>query len=255
METIGVIAAMPQERSALLRLIKDSKRISLGTVRCDRFQLPGRDCLLVTSGMGLERATQAAQVLVEATNPNLLISVGVAGAVNPDLEIGTVVVSGNTCLLDKGVPVQFQPLALLSDAACQAVEQALKPHHARLVVGTAVTTHGSQYLQKQPTEMKNPVLEMETNGIARVAAEHGIALLSIRAISDGPQAPIPFALDEMMDEHSNLRMGEIVRMMLRHPRIMPALLRMGRNTRLAAENAALALVAALSQPGSIIIQQ
>jgi adenosylhomocysteine nucleosidase len=252
METIVVIAAMPQERSALLRLIKDSQRTSLGTFRCDRFQIPGRDCLLVTSGMGLKRATQATQVLVEATNPSLLISVGVAGASNPDLEIGTVVVSGNTCLLDKGKPVQFQPLAILSDPAQQAAEQALQARQTRLVFGTAVTTHGSQYLPKQPTEMKNPVLEMETTGIARVAAEHGIPLLSIRAISDGPRAPIPFNLEAMMDEEDTLRIGEIIKTILGYPRMIPQLFRMALNTKIAAQNAAIALIAALSQPGAVI---
>ena len=53
----------------------------------------------------------------------------------------------------------------------------------------------------------HPILEMETAGIAQVAAENGIPLLSIRAISDGPRAPIPFNLGEMMDEDANLRAG------------------------------------------------
>jgi hypothetical protein len=57
----------------------------------------------------------------------------------------------------------------------------------------------------------------------------------------------------MMDEKDNLRNGEIIKTILRHPRMLPQLVRMVRNSRKAADNAALALVAALSQAGPVII--
>jgi hypothetical protein len=94
---------------------------------------------------------------------------------------------------------------------------------------------------------------METAGIAGAAAEREIPLLSLRAISDGPRAPIPFDLEKMLDEQDNLRTGEILKTIFGHPQILPALLRNGRNSRKAADNAALALVAALSQPGPVVI--
>jgi hypothetical protein len=93
---------------------------------------------------------------------------------------------------------------------------------------------------------------METAGIVQVAAQHGIPLLSMRGISDGPRAPIPFDLEMIMDEEYNLRMGEIIKTILRHPRLLPQSLQMGRNTRIAADNAAIALIAAMSQQGFVI---
>jgi hypothetical protein len=89
---------------------------------------------------------------------------------------------------------------------------------------------------------------METAGIARVAAEGGIPLLSLRAVSDGPQAPIPFDLEAVTDEDSNLQVGKLIRMALRQPRIILRSMRLIRNVESAAENAAIALVAALSLP-------
>jgi adenosylhomocysteine nucleosidase len=102
--------------------------------------------------------------------------------------------------------------------------------------------------------MENPILEMETAGIAGAAAKKGVPLLSLRAISDGPAAPIPFNLETMLDEQDNLRSGEIIKTILGHPQMLPQLVRMGRNTRKAADNAVLALVAALSQPGLVITE-
>lgn len=248
METIGIIAAMSQERDAILRLVEKGESSRLGPFRCDRFTLAERDCWLLTSGMGPRRAEQAACALMDATRPQLLVSVGVAGAVNADLEIGDVVAARNVCQLDKGGPGTFQPLALLSEGAWQAAEQALQARRRRLFSGTAVTTSGSQFVVHPPGEMTNPVLEMETASIARVTAEKDLPLLCLRAISDGPRAPIPFDLEVVMDEDYNLRVGEVIKTLLGHPRILPALLRMQRNTRLAAGNAAIALIAALSQP-------
>lgn len=247
METIGIIVAMSLERDAVLRLVEKGECSRLGSFRCDRFGLAGRDCWLLTSGMGPERAAQAACALMEAARPQLLVSVGVAGAVNADLEIGDVVAARNVCQLDKGLLGSFQPLALLSEAAWHAAEQALQPRRAHLFFGTAVTTSGSQFVVHQPEDMTNPVMEMETTGIARVAADRGIPLLSLRAISDGPRAPIPFDLEVMMDKDYNLRVGEIFKTLVGHPRKLPQMLHMGRNTRLAAGNAAMALVTALSQ--------
>jgi adenosylhomocysteine nucleosidase len=248
METIGIIAAMSPERNAVLRLIQRHEHSTVGSFRCDRFRLLDRDCLLFTSGMGLKRASQATRALIESIRPQLLVSVGVAGAVNPDLEIGDVIIARNTCLLGQGLPGPFQPLALLSDAAWQAAEHALQPRWARLLSGTAITTRGSQFVQRQPEQMTNPVLEMETMGIVQVAMEQGIPLLSLRGISDGPRTPIPFDLEAAMDEDYNLRTGVIIKSVLRHPKVMLQLGQMRRNTRKAAESAAIALMAALSQP-------
>jgi adenosylhomocysteine nucleosidase len=254
METIGIIAAMPQESAAVLRLVQGSKRSALGRFRCWRFRLVERDCWLVTSGIGIDRAAEATRALVEASRPQLLASVGTAGAVNSGLEIGDVVNAKNTCLLDMGMqPIQFRPLAMLSNAAREAAVLALQSRRAHLFPGTAVTTRGYQYVKDQPDEMINPVLEMETDGIVRVAAEYGISLLSLRSISDGPAAPIPLDPAEVMDEQYNLRIGGIIKAVLRHPQMVTPFLQMGRYTNLAARNAAIALIAALNQPEPVVV--
>jgi hypothetical protein len=86
---------------------------------------------------------------------------------------------------------------------------------------------------------------METAGIAQVAAENHLPLLSIRAISDGPGAPIPIKLDEMMDKDANLKVGKLLKAVIRHPGILVQSRQLLVNTQRAADNAAEALVAAL----------
>jgi adenosylhomocysteine nucleosidase len=248
METIGMIAAMPQESNALLRLIEERENSMLGPFPCYRFRLMDRDCLVVQSGIGLNHAVHATQALLSVVNPQYLVSFGIAGAVMNDLQIGDVVVARHTCMLEEGIPGQFLKLAPLSEAAWEAAAQALHPRRARLVSGTALTTRGSQVVLPGPNEYANLVLEMETTGIAQVATEHGIPLIALRAISDNPQAPIPLDLEMVYDGEYNLQISQIIKTVLRHPGILLRSTQVGRNIRTAADNVAIALVAALSQP-------
>ena len=251
METIGLIAAMPQESRALLRCVQGWQRSAFGSFRGARFRLVDRDCLLVTSGMGCQRAGAGARALLAAADPQLLVSFGIAGAVEADLRIGDVVVARHACLMEGGLPGQLQPLAALSTGAWEAAAQSLQPVGARLLAGTALTTRGSQLVAELPQELAHPVLEMETVSIAQVAAAAGVPLVSIRSISVGPQAPIPFNLAEIFDENDTLRLGAMLRLVLRRPRLIFQSRPILRNSRIAAAHAARALFAALSQPSPI----
>ena len=254
METVGLVAAIPQERDALLRRVGEWKRIALGPFQGHCFKLLRQTCVLVTSGMGIRRAREATRCLVEMATPQVLVSFGIAGAVEADLEIGVVVVAESVCLLDQGVPGPLLPLTTWPDAAQEAIVQALAKRYAHLYAGTAITTQGSQFVEYRPGEMSHPVLEMETAGIAQVAMEKGIPLLSLRAISDGPCAPLPFNLGEMMDEDANLHVGKMLKFVVCHPRIILQSRQLMRNTSIATDNAASALVAALSQSARVALR-
>jgi nucleoside phosphorylase len=194
----------------------------------------------------------ATRSLLADSCPHLLVSFGIAGSINDNLQIGDVVVSGNSCFVDRGLLGQFQPLACLSEKAWHAASRVLESDGALLVSGTAITTHGSQVNLQGLDKMASPVLEMETWGIAQVAAEKGIPLLSIRSVSDRPQSPIPFDLETILDEKDNIRFGKLIMMVFRRPQLLFKSRQMMQNSRKAANHAARALVAVLSQPSPII---
>ncbi len=245
METIGLIAAMTLESRALQRCLIGWRRAGPGPVH--RLELSGRSLLLATSGMGVRRAGASARRLIEAHGARLLISFGIAGAVEADLEIGDAVAAEACCQLEAGRPGPLLQLAPWPELARQAMQQALAGAGRRLFTGTAITT-GGPHLEYQPGQMAHPILEMETAGIARAAAQHGVPVLSLRTISDGPRAPIPVDLGQVMDADANLRVGKLLEMMIRHPGLLFRAGSMLRNNRSAADSAALALAAALSLP-------
>jgi adenosylhomocysteine nucleosidase len=247
MRKIGLVAAMAQESKALLHQLTTWDRISLSHFQASRFELSGQQCVLITSGMGMQRAAAATRELMNDFSPHLLISFGIAGAVDAELQVGDVVLAESVCQFDRGVVSPLIPLSHWMDAAYKAISHIVSEQGHRVYTGTAVTTNGSQATQVQLGDLLHPILEMETAGIAREAVEKGIPLLSLRAISDGPSAPLPFVLGEVMDEHANLRTGGLLRLILRHPGIIFQSLRMRRNSRIAEESAASSLLAAISR--------
>jgi adenosylhomocysteine nucleosidase len=243
---IGLIAAMPSESDALLRLVGPWQRVALESLRGYSLKISGQECVLVTSGMGIRRAHEATRRLVNLISPRLIISFGIAGAVEAVLEIGDVVLSNAFIELNQGVIGPAMPLAAWPTGAQEAAEKVLATRRAHLFTGTAITTVGSQVSADRLGGIAHPVLEMETAGIAGVTLDRGIPLLSLRAISDGPRAPIPIDLGEVMDENANLIPGKLLKAIFRNPRILVQSRRMLRNSRLAADHAAIALLAALS---------
>jgi adenosylhomocysteine nucleosidase len=243
---IGLIAAMPQESEALLRRISGWKRTAPETLRGCAFEWGGQACLLVTSGMGERRAAAAARALIAQHAPRALISFGIGGAVEADLQVGDVVAAEAVCRLEQGAAGALLPLAAWPAAAREAAVRAAAERGARLFCGTAVTTGGCQVAAGRLGQMLHPVLEMETAGIAQAAAEKGIPLFALRAISDGPCAPLPFDLGEMMDADANLQTGRMLKAILRRPAVLFQAGRLVKNSRTAAVNAAAALLAALT---------
>ena len=197
--------------------------------------------------MGVTRAYAATRNLVENISPQLLISFGIAGTVETDLEIGDVVLSEACCRLNNEIFGAIISLELWLEAAREAVAKILSSRGRRQYIGTAVTTGGVQIDQSQLGGMQHPVLEMETAGIAAVAAVFSIPLLSIRAISDGPRAPIPFDLGKVVDENYNLKTSKLIKEIIHHPKIILHSRRMIQNSRIAADNAALTLIASLAE--------
>ena len=244
---IGIIAAMPLECEAILRCIQHFKRIRLGPFQAYCFPLSTQEIWLVRSGIGMKQAGQAAQTLLDTLHPKALISFGIAGAIHQDLKIGDVVHPKAAWFLEDIQLAQKFELALVSEAAWNAAAQVLSLKGAKLVQGIAITTRGSQIVPESLKAEDFPILEMETYGIAQVAARKEIPVIAWRGISDNPLEPIPFDLNEFVKDDSHLRVGKLIRMLITHPRVVLKSFRLQQNSIQAARQAAISLVAALSQ--------
>ena len=87
----------------------------------------------------------------------------------------------------------------------------------------------------------SPVVEMESAAIARIAHENRIPLLAIRSVSDPADEELRFSLDEFCDARLRIRPHKVLLTILRKPRIIPQLVRLAGNSRIASQNLTAAL--------------
>jgi adenosylhomocysteine nucleosidase len=240
---IGLIAAMPEETGALLRRVTAPERGKLCGFKACHFAIGTREVFLVESGMGPERAAAAARALIEATAPELVINFGFAGAVTAGLAVGDIVVAERILSWGNGSFQEQQGLdAGLAGRSIKIVEAEFRGKDFRLFPGTFITAAGiigkREVAGLLPPGVAYPVLEMETAAVAQAAAEGNVPLIAIRAISDDAGEELGFSIDELTDREMNVSLGKVLVTVAKRPAIVPQLLRLARNSRLAGESLA-----------------
>jgi adenosylhomocysteine nucleosidase len=133
---------------------------------------------------------------------SLVISAGLAGALDPNLKCGDVIEDDTRTRIHT------------ADRVVATVEQ--KAELFRTTGAAAV--------------------DMETGGIARVAKESGVRFVAIRAISDSALDAIDPAILGLVDAMGKPRLRNIAAVLLRRPRLIPELLRLRSASKLALRN-------------------
>jgi adenosylhomocysteine nucleosidase len=236
---------MPEEFRAVADCLGEATAAQLGVCRAGRFTSAGHEFLLVESGVGIDNAAGAAEMLIRDGHVDLLISTGFCGGVAPELQAGDVVVAEHIVIATEG---GFGEIPVLFSSIGQTFVEHQTAGGKRVIGGTFVTTaaitskrHLAGIL---PGHYTSPVVEMESGAIAIIAAEHTIPLLAIRAVSDTAAEELGFSLDEFCDpEMRRIRLYNVLRTVLRKPRIIPQLVRLAFSSRTAAQS----LTAALSR--------
>lgn len=187
-----ILTAMPEEAHLLgsgLRSMED------GPVQRFEGSVGGAAVRLVVSGIGKVAATLALQHAVDASRPDWMLVVGVAGAAEEGVARGTVVVPERAVQWDldarpfvdaPGVTPGMDSDSLLPDLALLAAARKV----AGSSLGGAVVT-GDQVVasagQRQELRRRFPdasCIDMETAAAAFTASVNGVPWAAIRMISD-----------------------------------------------------------------------
>lgn len=242
-ESIGIVMAMQEEIRPVLRRLGRHRKEQAGRFPLYLFQRDGRQLFLIESGMGTKRASAATEELIARAQPRMIITAGLGGAIRPGLNVGEVVLAGHVLTLDEGITTKITAIA--NDELLRAVHKSLPGQPFRIVDGTTVTTGGivNKRLadQQLAREIVNPVLDMETSAVAGITGRNGIPLIAVRAISDAAEEELLFSLDELSDRELNIRIGKVLSTIAKRPRILPQLIRLAKNSKLAANNLAIIL--------------
>jgi adenosylhomocysteine nucleosidase len=214
---IGLLTAVPQEHAAVRRLMtvdNDEADLTFGAIE----DVPV--CLGMT-GIGKVNAAVSATQMCERAAPSVLVFTGVAGGLDPSLDIGDVVIGESIIQHDAGVlgddglatyqaghvpffnptdELGFRPSDRLLDAVRHAIADAGSDLvSGRIMFGTILT--GDQFLesdherQRLRERFSAHAIEMEGGAVAQVAARYDLDHLAIRTLSDraGRAASVDFS--------------------------------------------------------------
>ncbi|WP_017472647.1 5'-methylthioadenosine/S-adenosylhomocysteine nucleosidase [Amphibacillus jilinensis] len=212
---VGIIGAMDQE----IALLKNEMDIHSERVIANCLFIEGRlknkDIVLLKSGIGKVNAAMATTILIERFKPNLIINTGSAGGLDPELDVGDIVIGEQVVHHDVDVTafnykygqVPSMPEHYTADLnLILAVEKAnkklsqVKNKRGLIATGDSFMQDPERvaYVQRQIPNIM--AVEMEAVAIGQVCYQYDLPFVVIRALSDiaGKESAISF--DEFLDQ-------------------------------------------------------
>lgn len=231
---IAFITAMREEFRAVDCHLGSSASLRIGSYRGRSGAVSGHDIVVIESGMGLENAAKGTRALLETTRPDILISAGFCGGIAPDLDVGAVVVATRLAMVT-GNRVNELPIELAPSGYNFVASQPASAHpvYGGMFVSTPVITAKPRILSLLQAGTHYPVVEMESSAVALIATENGIPFVGIRSVSDPAGEEIGFSLDEFCDDRMRIRIPRVLLTIARKPLVIPQLVRLARNSRIA----------------------
>ncbi|MBE1447034.1 5'-methylthioadenosine/adenosylhomocysteine nucleosidase [Paenibacillus sp. OAS669] len=196
---IGVIGAMKEEIEQFLQHMEQVNVSEKAKVQFREGLFYNKPIVLCKSGVGKVNAAVTTQVLIDTYGVDAIIFTGVAGAVDPELNVGDIVISSESMQHDMdvtalGFPVGTIPYEETSVFAADeslrqlAVNASSELFPGRVKVGRILS--GDQFIASRETvsrlysELQGTCTEMEGASVAQVCAMNGIPHVIIRSMSD-----------------------------------------------------------------------
>lgn len=195
MSKIGVISAIPVEIEGLAGSLKAHRLSDQGFQQIYETEVNGNTVVIVSAGIGKASAARGAQRLLDLYHVDVLVNMGIAGAVSKALKALDVVIGDEIHYHD------FAPVHLLqscypyanvfkSDSKLLAAAKQLgnTPIEGKAVIGHLAT--GDKFIEtdeeKAAIEAQTGAIacEMEGAAIAQTAFIAHVPFLAVRSISD-----------------------------------------------------------------------
>ncbi|MDA8326687.1 MAG: hypothetical protein M0033_10780 [Nitrospiraceae bacterium] len=210
----------------------------------------GKDITIALTGMGMKNAGLCVNDLLSAQRADLVLSVGLAGALYPGAEYGDIVCPERALLHPGGESIyaggpgfeKLYPAVSEKTAARRGLIVTLSNWVEKEKTALKIFTSGNDNL---PENRCLCVCDMETFPIARAALKGGFAFFGIRAVSDRADEEINFDPMDIADAGGQVSARRAVLKFAANPRLIPAAARLRKNSETASLRLALALNALL----------
>ncbi len=208
----GIVVALPEELATLT-----SKKISKGhcVFIADKI-------LVAFSGTGPINARLAAELLV-AKGVGRLTSWGCAAALSASLKPGDLVLADK--LIDSG-NIEMAVNPDWHGDTKNKLAKFMVIHSGALAESISIVSSSTD--KKQLHSITGAVaLDMESIAIAKVARQHVLPFIAIRAIVDPVMMNLPLAINYSLNNSGDIMLGKLLLYLLLHPAELPGLIQLG----------------------------
>lgn len=209
MVTIGIIGAMEDEVSALIKQMEDKEETIMAGMTFHKGKLWKQDAVVVRSGIGKVNMGICTQILCTVFGVGMVINTGVAGGLYKNINVGDIVISSDAIQHDfdvtglgykKGVIPEMETSVFKADPelidmakeACELVNTEIACYVGRVVTGDQFIS-GNAKRKELVDQFGGYCAEMEGAAMAQVATLNKVPFVIIRAISDKADDSAPVA--------------------------------------------------------------
>lgn len=211
MTKLAIMGAMEEEIEPLLAHFENVKVNEFANNKYYEVNYNGLDIVIAYSKIGKVFASLTASTMIEKFGCDTLLFSGVAGGINPELNIGDLIIADKLCQHDLditafGHPNGFVPGGKvfvetskeLNDVAKKvAAENGLKVIEGTIATGDQFV-HSSERKEFIESTFKADALEMEGASVAVVCDALDVPFFILRAISDTADMDAGFDFDEFL---------------------------------------------------------
>src|SRR5262245_54124343 len=207
------------------RKLRNLESLTLNNVPVFRARVGSAKVDFAITGMGVENAFRVANTLL--TEPyQACITCGFAGALKENHIVGRILVADAVQQLGKSKAL----------ACARNLVHAAQGDGAARVNMFLTSAHVVRTVEeKRALAPFADAVEMESFGVLRGAAMQGKSAVAIRVISDDVRNDMPAIVDTAVDDKGNVKIAGVACFVARHPLQLPALIRLGRDSKTAAE--------------------
>ncbi len=207
------------------RALCDVEEITVGGISAHGALIGNATVDFVPTGIGIANARRAGEAVISSEFAFCITS-GFAGALTAACGLGDVVVADRAQQF--GEPAKKDCVRDLVAAAERAGAERIQ---TLLTADHLVTTANEKSLLSRFAQ----AVDMESFAILSVAHSRKVPAVAIRVISDAFDRDLPAEIDTLVDSAGNVKIGGVVRYVARHPLVVPALMRLGRESKTAAD--------------------
>jgi adenosylhomocysteine/aminodeoxyfutalosine nucleosidase len=214
---LAIMGAMPEEIAPILERLSDVEEVNYAKNTYYKAKYKDIDIVVAYSKIGKVFSTLTATTMLELFACDLLLFTGVAGAVNPELKIGDLVVASKLAQHDLDITIfghahGYVPegsVYVETDKDLVALSKIVASEMG-VAVREGIIATGDQFIASEERKdfiaetFKADALEMEGASVAVVCDALGVPFFILRSISDSADMDAGFNFEEFVESSAKV---------------------------------------------------